>query len=172
MISLILGGAASGRFARARALAEAEPGPRLYLAAPDPADREAADRVARRRAALGPDWTSDAPVPDLAAALAARPAESVALVDDLSAWLADRLRRGRDPEAETAALVAAVETVAGRVVLVSAEMGLDLVPMSREGRAFRDAHGRLNQRLARVADHVEFVLAGLPLPLKGAPPRP
>ena len=76
---------------------------------------------------------------------------------------------GRDAEDEVRALVDCLGGLPGPVVLVSNEVGMGLAPMTALGRDFRDAQGRLNQRIAGVADHVEFVAAGLPLVLKGAP---
>ncbi|MBK0397834.1 bifunctional adenosylcobinamide kinase/adenosylcobinamide-phosphate guanylyltransferase [Limibaculum sp. M0105] len=165
---LILGGARSGKSARALTLA-AEP-PHVFVATAEALDAEMADRIARHRAERGDSWQVVEEPLDLAGAIAAHAAEGTTiLVDCLTLWLSNLMHHGRDPEAETARLVAAIEAAPGRIVLVSNEIGLGLAPMNELGRAFRDAQGRLNQRIAAVADHVEFVAAGLPLTLKGGP---
>ena len=88
--------------------------------------------------------------------------------DCLTLWLSNLMHAGRDVEAEVEALCAAL---AGRTLhLVSNEVGLGLVPDTPLGRRFRDAAGRMNQRVAAAADHVVLVAAGLPLVLKGGGP--
>jgi adenosylcobinamide kinase/adenosylcobinamide-phosphate guanylyltransferase len=73
---------------------------------------------------------------------------------------------GRDPDGEALALADGLSKLAGPVVLVSNEVGLGLVPETPLGRTFRDHAGRLNQTIARIADRVVFIAAGLPLILK------
>ena len=164
-VSLILGGARSGKSARALALATAAP--RTFLATAEALDAEMADRIARHKAERGAGWRLvEAPL-DLAPAVAGHRAGSL-VVDCLTLWLSNLMHAGRDPAAETAALVEALRD-AGRVILVSNEVGLSIAPENALARAFRDEQGRLNQRVAAAADHVEFVAAGLPLLLKGAP---
>ncbi|HUF87558.1 MAG TPA: bifunctional adenosylcobinamide kinase/adenosylcobinamide-phosphate guanylyltransferase [Thermohalobaculum sp.] len=166
-LSLILGGARSGKSARALALAEA---PRVFIATAEALDDEMAERIRRHHAERGPDWgLAEAPL-ELAAAVRDHSGERVTLVVDcLTLWLSNLMHHGRDADAEIDALVLALAEAPGRVVLVSNEVGLGLAPVNALGRAFRDAQGRLNQRIAGAADHVEFVAAGLPLILKGAP---
>jgi adenosylcobinamide kinase / adenosylcobinamide-phosphate guanylyltransferase len=164
-VSLILGGARSGKSARALALASAAP--RTFLATAEALDDEMADRIARHQAERGAGWRLvEAPL-DLAPAVA-RHREGSLVVDCLTLWLSNLMHAGRDPAAETGALVEALGP-AGRVILVSNEVGLSIAPENALARAFRDEQGRLNQRVAAAADHVEFVAAGLPLLLKGAP---
>lgn len=167
-VSLILGGARSGKSARALALA-AQP-PHVFIATAEALDAEMAERIRWHQAERDPDWAvAEAPL-ELAAAVRNHAGASVTLlVDCLTLWLSNLMHHGRDIEGETAALLAALDEVAGRVVLVSNELGLGLVPVDRLSRDFRDAHGRLNQRIAAAVDHVEFVSAGLPITLKGAP---
>jgi adenosylcobinamide kinase / adenosylcobinamide-phosphate guanylyltransferase len=94
------------------------------------------------------------------------------LVDDLATWLtavlddAGAWERAVDISPRVDALVEAVRAAPGRVVLVSAEVGLGVVPATRAGRLFRDELGALNAALARVCDEVVLLVAGLPLHLK------
>ena len=166
-VSLILGGARSGKSARALELA---PAPHVFIATAEALDGEMEARIRAHQAERGPDWgLAEAPL-ELADAIRAHAGEGVTLlVDCLTLWLSNLMHHERDVEAETEALIAALAGVPGRVVLVSNEIGMGLSPMNALGRAFRDAQGRLNQRIAAVADHVEFVAAGLPLTLKGSP---
>lgn len=161
-ITLILGGARSGKSARALALAAP---PRAFIATAEAGDGEMAERIARHKAERGEDWALiEAPL-DLPAALAEAEGRT-ALVDCLTLWLSNLMAAGREPEAETARLIAALREARGPVILVSNEIGLGLVPMEPLSRRFRDEQGRLNQRIAAAADRVEFVAAGLPLRLK------
>lgn len=161
-ITLILGGARSGKSARALALAAP---PRAFIATAEAGDGEMAERIARHKAERGEDWALiEAPL-DLPAALAEAEGRT-ALVDCLTLWLSNLMAAGREPEAETARLIAALRAAQGPVILVSNEIGLGLVPMEPLSRRFRDEQGRLNQRIAAAADRVEFVAAGLPLRLK------
>jgi adenosylcobinamide kinase/adenosylcobinamide-phosphate guanylyltransferase len=138
----------------------------------DPAaDPEWAERVARHRDRRPAGWRTveDADLPVLLGAHAGDPV----LVDDLATWvtgLLDDAGWARDaPSVERArtALVAAVEAFdAAPLVLVSAEVGLGVVPSTSAGRRFRDELGALNQALAAVCDEVWLLVAGLPLRLR------
>jgi adenosylcobinamide kinase / adenosylcobinamide-phosphate guanylyltransferase len=148
--------------------------PALYVATArgvDPAvDPEWADRVAAHRDRRPTGWRTveDA---DLPAVLAAAP-DGPVLVDDLATWVTGLLddagwaRDAPSVAAGRAALVAAVSGYAGRLVLVSAEVGLGVVPSTSAGRRFRDELGALNQALAAVCDEVWLLVAGLPLRLR------
>ncbi len=164
-LTLILGGARSGKTAHALA---ACPAPHCYIATAQALDGEMAERIAAHKAERGESWgLAEAPL-DLVGALRREAAEGRSLlVDCLTLWLSNLMHEGRDVATETEALIAAVQEVPGRVVLVSNEVGLGLVPMEKLSRDFRDAQGRLNQRVAAAADHVRFIAAGLPLVLKG-----
>ncbi len=166
-VSLVLGGARSGKSARALALG-AQP-PHVFVATAEALDDEMRDRILRHKAERGPDWgLAEAPL-ELAGTIQAHAGEGVTLVVDcLTLWLSNLMHQNRDVEAETASLLAALGAAPGRVVLVSNEVGMGLAPTNALGREFRDAQGRLNQRVAAAADHVEFVAAGLPLTLKGS----
>ncbi len=163
---LVLGGARSGKTTRALAIAGQYQNP-IYVATAEARDGEMQDRIARHRAERGPQWTTvEAPF-DLCAALKAADGKRKAiLVDCLTLWLSNLMEAGRSPEEEAQTLVATLSGLTAVVVLVSNEVGLGIVPDNALARAFRDAQGRLNQTVAAAADHVELIVAGLPLTIK------
>ncbi|QIE57377.1 bifunctional adenosylcobinamide kinase/adenosylcobinamide-phosphate guanylyltransferase [Pikeienuella piscinae] len=163
-ITLLLGGARSGKSARALALAAP---PRTFVATAAAAadDAEMVERIARHRAERGADWALvEAPL-DLVGAIRAASGRTL-VIDCLTLWLSNLMAAGRDETVEAAALVAVLGAASAPVILVSNEVGMGLVPMEPLSRRFRDAQGRLNQRVAAAADRVEFIAAGLPLRLK------
>ena len=162
-LTLVLGGARSGKSAHAEALVTALPPPWLYVATAQALDAEMRERVAQHRARRAAGWqTVEAPL-DFSRALATgRPV----LVDCLTLWLSNLLLGGHDIAAATAALEAALAARATPTVLVSNEVGLGIVPDNALARGFRDEAGRLNQRMAARADAVLFMVAGLPMRVK------
>ncbi|TVR98659.1 MAG: bifunctional adenosylcobinamide kinase/adenosylcobinamide-phosphate guanylyltransferase [Rhodospirillales bacterium] len=170
-VTLILGGARSGKSAYAEAMVCAA-GPGLYLATAEAGDAEMADRIRHHRARRGACWTTVEEPLDLVTALGrlAAPDRTI-LVDCLTLWLSNLMAAERDVALETRRLQAALADLPGPVVLVSNEVGLGLVPTTPLGRLFRDAAGRLNQAVAGIAQRVVFIAAGLPLILK-EPDRP
>src|SRR5580704_9649950 len=103
---------------------------------------------------------------DLAGALTAAPAGAAVLVDCLTLWLTNVMLTGADVDAEIARLERALLERGGATVLVANEVGLGIVPDNALARRFRDAAGRLNQRLAAAADHVVLLVAGIPVKVK------
>jgi adenosyl cobinamide kinase/adenosyl cobinamide phosphate guanylyltransferase len=167
-ITLVLGGARSGKSRHAEALLARHPSPWAYLATAEAWDAEMRARIAEHQGRRDQRWhTLDVPL-DLPGVLAAeaRPA----LVDCLTLWLTNLMLGGHDVEAATLALEAALRDRAAPTVLVANEVGLSIVPENALARAFRDKAGVLNQRVAAVAEHVHFIAAGLPLLLKGTLP--
>ena len=166
-LTLVLGGARSGKSRHAEALAESSGLRLVYVATAEARDREMMDRIARHRARRDGRWTTlEAPL-ELAATLATEAApDRVVLVDCLTLWLSNVLLAGRAVDAEADRLVAALRGLAGAAILVSNEVGLGIVPDNELARAFRDHQGRLNQRIAALAARVDFLAAGLPLRLK------
>jgi adenosylcobinamide kinase/adenosylcobinamide-phosphate guanylyltransferase len=166
-VTLVLGGARSGKSAHAERLVEDAGAGGIYLATAEAGDDEMAERIRTHRARRGPSWTTVEEPLELAAALARHAAaDRPVLVDCLTLWLSNLMGAGRDVARERGELVAALAAVPGPVVLVSNEVGLGLVPETPLGRAFRDEAGRLNQAVAAVAERVIFVAAGIPLTLK------
>ena len=164
---LVLGGARSGKSRHAQELAEATGPRRTYLATAEARDDEMAARIAQHQAERGEGWqTLEAPL-DMPRVLGTVADSDVVLVDCLTLWLTNVMLGERDVETATEALVAALDAAQQPVILVSNEVGLGLVPETPLGRAFRDAQGRLNQRMAEEVEEVRFVAAGLPLVLKG-----
>lgn len=165
-VTLILGGARSGKTRRALELASTSTR-KVYIATAEVHDEEMGARIARHAAERDSTWTTiEAPL-DLAEALADQQGAEILVVDCLTMWLSNLMHAGRDLEAETERLSTALQACPANVVLVSNEVGLGIVPDNALARTFRDAQGRLNQGIARIAHVVEFVAAGLPLRLKG-----
>lgn len=166
-VSLVLGGARSGKSAYAERLC---PAGGVYVATAAPADHEMADRIRHHRARRGPAWTTIEEPLDLAGVLSMAAPGRPLLIDCLTLWLSNLLEAGRDVAAETTTLTQALRAAATPVVLVSNEVGMGIVPSTPLGRAFRDHAGQLNQAVAAVADRVVLVIAGLPLVLKDVAP--
>lgn len=170
-LTLVLGGAASGKSARAEALIVASGLSRVYVATAQPFDDEMADKILRHQETRGPDWRTVEEPLDLAAALeGVREGEAV-LLDCVTLWLSNHLLEESDLDAETEKLLAALAACPAPVVVVSNEAGMGVVPDTSLGRRFRNAQGRLNQMLAARADLVIAVMAGLPMVLKGRLPE-
>jgi adenosylcobinamide kinase/adenosylcobinamide-phosphate guanylyltransferase len=167
-LTLVLGGARSGKSRYAERLVEAAAAAGTYCATAEAGDAEMAARIEEHRARRGAFWrTVEAPLALADTVYAeADPAQPL-LVDCLTLWLSNLLMAGAAVDEASATLRAALRDAVGPVVLVANEVGLGLVPDNPLGRRFRDAAGRLNQDIAAIADRVVFVAAGLPLMLKG-----
>ena len=183
---LILGGQKSGKSRRAELLArqwlDAAPDHQAVLiATAQPWDDEMRQRIARHqadRAERVPGMrTVEEPIALAEAIRQHSSARTLVVVDCLTLWLTNRLMPAENESnlslepmdtARTASLLIAIQEAAGPVVLVGNEIGLGVIPMGREVRAFVDALGRLNQDVAAVCERVTLMAAGLPLTLKGA----
>jgi adenosylcobinamide kinase / adenosylcobinamide-phosphate guanylyltransferase len=189
MVTIVLGPVRSGKSARAAALAQAT-GKRVIVAATaalDPTDAEMRARIERHRRDRPPEWTvvETAHGTPLATLLRTAPADACVLVDALGTWLAallltcEGLEDAGPAEAGAAAaraadlvdarsrdLADALSAAEADVILVAEETGWGIVPVSALGRLFRDALGRLTQRLAAGADRVELVVAGYAVDLR------
>ncbi|MGH2617044.1 MAG: bifunctional adenosylcobinamide kinase/adenosylcobinamide-phosphate guanylyltransferase [Thermomicrobiales bacterium] len=184
-VTLVLGGARSGKSAWAEHLAAASGRPVAYLATAVAGDEEMAARIAAHRAARSPQWrTIEAPYDVTDAMLAQVTEGEVVLVDCLTFWVSNLLLReiGDDPDvamttaevqaqeddvvARTHALLDAAPRVGVDLILVSNEVGMGLVPPFPLGRLYRDVLGRVNQTVAQRADSVVLMVAGLPIDLR------
>ncbi len=170
MRSLILGGARSGKSALAERLALAGGGAVTYIATGQAGDAEMAARIAHHRARRPADWACVEEPVALAEALHRHAApDRCLLVDCLTLWLGNLLIDS-DPgcfERERSALLERVPTLPGTLLMVSNEVGMGVVPMGALSRRFVDEAGRLHQELAQRCERVVFVVAGLPMALKG-----
>ncbi len=165
-LTFVLGGARSGKSSHAEARVTALPAPWTYIATAQAFDDEMAERIARHRARREAGWeTVDAPL-DLAGALEAVTDGRPVLVDCLTLWLSNHMLADHDVEGESRRLADLLARPRGPWFVVSNEVGLGIVPDNALARRFRDAAGRLNQKVAAVADEVLFMAAGLPMRVK------
>jgi adenosylcobinamide kinase / adenosylcobinamide-phosphate guanylyltransferase len=175
-LSVLLGGARSGKSALAVRRALAYDGPVTFVATATAGDDEMAARIARHRDERPSGWqTVEAPLA-LDAALESAPADALVIVDCLTLWVSSRLERGdSDAEVERQATNAA-RVAAGRgapTIAVSNEVGLGIVPAAAAVRRFRDVHGRVNGIWVAHAAQASLVVAGALLPLTvEAPAQP
>ena len=177
-ITLILGGARSGKSTYAEELAHTLGRDNvLYIATAEALDQEMQERIARHRAQRPTAWrTLEAPLHPASALLTQRPPATVILLDCLT-MLVSNILLAHEGESEAAVdaavqaeireLTAAAAQLDAHLIVVSNEVGLGLVPNNALGRVYRDVLGRANQTLARAADAVIFMVAGLPMTIKG-----
>jgi adenosylcobinamide kinase / adenosylcobinamide-phosphate guanylyltransferase len=172
MLTLIIGGARSGKSRFAQCLAGTSKKVAYIATARTEGDAEMAERIARHRADRPPSWlTIEEPI-DIARAVerCAQDCDFI-ILDCLTLWLSNLFLEhsaegaGETSRREVAALAPAARN--SHLALVTNELGYGLVPESALGRSFRDIHGWMNQEAARVADRVYHVVAGIPVAIKG-----
>ena len=165
-VTLVLGGARSGKSRFAEGLCKS---PRTYIATAQAFDGEMTHRIAKHRADRGVKWnTIEAPI-DVVSAL--KTAKGDVLLDCLTLWLTNLAMNEKEVEDEISVLVAALEITSNKIVIVSNELGLGLVPEHGLSRRFRDQHGSMNQRIAASVQCVVFMVAGIPQVIKGRLPE-
>ena len=170
-ITFVIGGCRSGKSGHAQALAEEISGPKLYIATCVPLDDEMRTRARLHQQQRGQDWdTREEPVELAAEIRANRGRYAVILVDCLTLWTSNILlspdgKPGLDEAC--AALVDSLGSEGCPVILVSNEVGAGIVPENALARAYRDEAGRINQQIAAAADRVVWMVAGIPVSIKG-----
>jgi adenosylcobinamide kinase/adenosylcobinamide-phosphate guanylyltransferase len=184
MLTLILGGARSGKSRYAQSLCRSS-AQVVYIATAradeQASDHEMRERIARHRADRPADWQTVEEPLDLPRAIRAAPVEAILLIDCITLWISNLMweLRGQTYATQEEEVLARIDDLvastrqraesalaAGEVIVVSNEVGSGLVPEHQLGRAFRDLQGFANQRLAQAADRVIFIVAGVPLWLK------
>ncbi len=166
LITLVLGGARSGKSRYAEWLITTYPQPWIYVATAEARDQEMAERIAAHRARRADGWQTVEAPHDLAGALRAAPPGAAVLVDCLTLWLSNLMERGTDIDAQIRRLQDALDERPGPTVIVSNEVGLGIVPDNALARRFRDLQGNLNQMLAAQADRVIMMVAGIAAAVK------
>ena len=169
-ITLIIGGAASGKSLWAENYTLSATKRPLYIATAQPFDKEMKEKISAHRARRTARWEfKEAPL-DLVGALSGLTPESCALIDCLTMWLSNHLLADTPLGPLETDLLKALSICPAQLVLVTNEVGYSVVPENALARKFRTAQGQLNQRLAAAANKVVLVTAGLPLVLKSADP--
>ncbi len=170
---LALGGTRSGksRFGLATTRRLADGGRAWFLGTAWSGDDELDDRIRRHRAERPAEWPTIDVGADLAAAISATDPSEPILIDGLTLWLSTLLGDGAPPidpilDGPVAAAYAAIDGRPGPAIVVSDEVGLGIVPMHPNARAYRDLVGIAHQRLAAMADEAYLFVAGLPVTLK------
>ena len=176
-LTLILGGARSGKSDLAEQLARQSGRPVVYLATAGAGDEEMRQRIVTHRAIRPQEWRTIEEPLDLTAAISQMRPGDLAVLECVTLWVSNLLidgPTGESPEDAVGRIVTRAERfqsgLQGKdiwMIAVSNEVGLGIVPDSEIGRTYRDALGRVNQLLAGQADSVYLMVAGLPLALKG-----
>lgn len=172
-ITLVLGGARSGKSAYAEKLALDSGLTVTYIATAQVYDAEFKSRVDHHQQRRPVDWTLIESPHYLARTLKETAAEDKCIiVDCLTLWLAQWICQDCKPPADSSwsqqreAFLQTLTTLPGQILLVSNEVGMGIVPLGELNRQFQDEQGRLNQATAKLADRVHFIAAGLPIRLK------
>ena len=170
-LTLLTGGARSGKSVLAVRLASRANVPVVFVATAEPRDEEMAERIAEHRAARPPDWTTVEEPADIAAAVSGAPDGAFVVVDCLTVWVSNLIERGAGQDEIAARAAEAAKAAVGRaepVVVVTNEVGSGIVPMHPDTRAYRDLMGSVNATFAAAAERVLLVVAGRVVPLSDA----
>ncbi|MDQ6735234.1 MAG: bifunctional adenosylcobinamide kinase/adenosylcobinamide-phosphate guanylyltransferase [Nitrospirota bacterium] len=168
-LTLVIGGGASGKSAKALELA-GRSSPRMFVATGQPLDKEMAGRIRRHQASRGAGWeTAEVPM-ELTAWFEEHGGRyRVIVLDCMTLWLSNLLGSGvpdSDISDRVNDLLQAIHRMRSRVIVVTNELGMGVVPFDPETRRFRDLAGHVNQQVARAADRVYFVVSGCSVQVK------
>jgi adenosylcobinamide kinase/adenosylcobinamide-phosphate guanylyltransferase len=175
-ISLITGGARSGKSSFALSLGLRNYSKRVFIATAVPIDQEMQERISRHREERGDQFhTIEEPI-DLPRVLTILPGgNEVVVVDCLTVWLGNLYHHFQDEEekvrVQVEAFLAHLDHPACDLILVTNEVGWGIVPENPLARSFRDMAGYLNRHVAQKATHTYLLCCGIPLTLKGEPLR-
>lgn len=167
-VTLILGGAASGKSAYAEKICINSGKERVYWATSQIFDEEMRSKVDRHIVQRGEGWTTIEEAFSAQSALKNVRADQICLMDCATMWLTNHLLAEHDLADKQTDLLTQISNCAADLVIVSNETGMGIVPENALARRFREAQGRLNIALAEAADRVTLVSAGIPLTLKEA----
>jgi adenosylcobinamide kinase/adenosylcobinamide-phosphate guanylyltransferase len=168
-ITLIIGGARSGKSAYAEKLAVKNSGVVTYIATATPSDTEMEARIQHHKMRRPNDWELFECPLKLAELLKAEARkDQTILVDCLTLWMNNQLHENPEQDFPLlfAELIASVQRARAHVIFVTNEVGLGIIPLGNITRQFVDETGRLNQQISHIADEVIFMIAGLPMIVK------
>ncbi len=168
VITLILGGARSGKSTYALKEANSFKGKKIFIATAEARDSEMRERISHHKNERGPSWETVEEPLEIAGALDALIApETVVVIDCLTLWTSNLLEKKKNPEKEFDRFLSALLSCrASRVYIVSNEVGLGVVPEHPLGRIYRDQLGLLNRMVAEVATRVILMIAGIPMEIR------
>lgn len=170
-ITLVIGGAASGKSRYAENLVQLCEHPCAYIATAQAFDAEMTAKISKHQTQRGDNWdTYETPLSPWDALAKIDPSHTV-LLDCATLWLSNTLLGEYDLNAAKNKLLASLQSFGGSIIVVTNEVGQGVVPDNKLARTFRQQQGELNQELAAIADLVVLVTAGLPLALKGQLPQ-
>jgi len=167
-IIFVIGGARSGKSSFALSRASELPGKKVYIATAQAFDAEMSDRIAKHKEERGSDWdTVEEPFCIAETIKGMSDNYKVIVIDCLTLWLSNLLLADKEIERELEAFISSLFTLhSSQAFIVSNEVGMGIVPENKLARRFRDMAGRLNQKMAAVADEVYLVAAGIPVRIK------
>ena len=170
MLTVLTGGARSGKSAAAVSAAAATGAAVTFIATAEPGDEEMVERIARHRDRRPAHWTTVEATRDLSGAVAGVDPDGTIVIDCLAIWAANRMLaaprpRDADIQEEAARLARELAVRPGQALVVTNEVGSGVVPATPLGREFRDLLGSVNQAVVRAADAAYLVVAGRLLPL-------